>query len=155
MNKKELIRRVADVMREKDIRKSVSYPKKVFHISDDEGNTKDFIVKRTNKNVLFNSDDIGAVIDTCLGVICEAIKNGESVSVHGFGTLGLKYREARATKRPGTEDWVEVSARYVPKFVFGNDLRMCAKIYELSLNDKDSLIPPPIPDESDDDCEEG
>lgn len=60
MNRKELVRRIANVMRENNIRKPVSSQKQVFHISDDEGNTKDFVVKKTDKGVLFTYDDVEA-----------------------------------------------------------------------------------------------
>jgi len=149
MNRKELVRGVAAQMRANGIRKLVSLPKQVFHISDDEGNQKDFIVKKTDKGVLFTTDDIEAILDTCLEVIEEAMKRGEPVSVRGFGTLGLKYRKPRATKIPGTEEWVDVESRYIPKFCFGSTLRMCAKIYELSLADRNLDAPLPMIEERD------
>jgi nucleoid DNA-binding protein len=155
MNRKELIRRVALAMRENNIRKPISSPKQVFHISDDEGNTKDFVVRKTNKDVLFTVEDIDAIIEACLFVVEEAMKRGEPISIRGFGTLGLKYRKRRATKIPGTEEWVDVDARYIPRFIFGNDLRMCAKIYELSLQDKQDTEPLPSPDFIDDEEIEG
>jgi len=144
MNKKELIRRVAGTMREKDIRKLVSTKKQVFHISDDEGNSKDFTIKKSNKGVLFTVDDIEIVIENIISVIEEAIKHGEPISIHGFGTLGLHYRKARSTKHPDTGEPITVPARYIPKFDYGKDLRMCAKIYELSLENiqsEDTTIP--------------
>lgn len=147
MNRKELIRNVAAAMRENNIRKLISSPKQVFHISDDDGNQKDFIVKKSDKGVLYTVDDVEAVLDTCLAVIEEAMRRGEAVSVRGFGTLGLKYRKPRATKVPGTEEWVDIESRYIPKFTFGNDLRMCAKVYELSLADKQLDVALPVFDE--------
>lgn len=150
MNRKELIRRVASVMRENNVRKPVSSPKQVFHISDDDGNTKDFVIRKTDKSVLFTADDVEAIVDACLFVIEDAMKRGESVSIRGFGTLGLKYRKPRATKKLGTDEWVDIDARYIPKFTFGNNLRMCAKVYELSLQDNVLSEPLPVFDESDD-----
>lgn len=136
MNKKDLVKNITASMREKDIRKPVSMPKQVLHISDDEGNQKDFTVRKTEKSVIFTNDDVEAVINTFIEIVQDAIKNGETVSLHGFGTFGLKYRKPRKTKQVGTNEWVDVAARYVPKFTFGNELRRCAKIYELSLSDK-------------------
>lgn len=136
MNRKELVRRIANVMRENDIRKPVSSQKQVFHISDDEGNSKDFVVKKTDKGVLFTYDDVEAVMDTCLAVIGDSLKRGESVSIRGFGTLSLNYRKPRVNKHPVTHEEVEVSGRYVPKFESGKDLKMCAKMYELSLEER-------------------
>lgn len=136
MNRKELVRRIANVMRENDIRKPVSSQKQVFHISDDEGNSKDFVVKKTDKGVLFTYDDVEAVMDTCLAIIGDSLKKGESVSIRGFGTLSLNYRKPRVNKHPVTHEEVEVSGRYVPKFESGKDLKMCAKMYELSLEER-------------------
>lgn len=135
MNLKELVRRTAAVMRDNNTRKSVSSPKKVFHISDDEGNSRDFIVKKSNKEVLFTAEDIDLMLEACGCVIKEALKQGESVSIHGFGTLSLRRRKARVTKHPRTGEPVDVEARYVPKFTFGNGLRMCAKLYEISITE--------------------
>ncbi|MBP5462526.1 MAG: HU family DNA-binding protein [Lachnospiraceae bacterium] len=111
MNRREFVRRIANVMRENNIRKPVSSPKQVFHISDDEGNKKDFVVKKTDKSVLFTVDDVEAVVDACLYVIEESLKRGVPVCIRGVGSLGLKYRKPRATKRPGTEEWGDVEAR--------------------------------------------
>lgn len=138
MNKKELVRRVATTMRDKNIRKLVSSKKQVFHISDDEGNSKDFTIKKSDKGVLFTIDDIEVVIDNIISVIEESIKHGEPISIQGFGTLALHYRKARSTKHPDTGEPVVVPARYIPKFDYGKDLRMCAKIYELSLDNIES-----------------
>lgn len=133
MNRKEFVRRVTSVMRENNIRKPVSSQKHVFHITDDEGNTKDLVIKKSDKGVLFTTDDVEAMVDTCLAVIEDALKHGEPISFRGFGTLALHYRKARRTKHPDTGEEVEIPDRYIPKFAYGKDLRMCAKVFELSL----------------------
>lgn len=135
MNRKELVKRIASVMRDNDIKKPVSSSKQVFHISDDEGNTKDFVVKKTNKTVLFTVNDIDSILDACLHVMEDALKHGESITVRGFGTLGLHYRKARTTKHPDTGELVNVDAHYIPKFTSGNNLKLCAKMFELHAKD--------------------
>lgn len=137
MNKKQLVSNVAEVLRGNGVRKYVSFPKQTFRISDTEGNTKDFVVRQTDKEVLYTVEDVGVVIDACLSVAQDAIKRGEEVNLKGFGSLGLHYRAPRKTKRPGTDEWVDVKGRYVPKFTFGNSLRMAARVYEMSLDDFD------------------
>lgn len=132
MNKKELSSRVAEVLRANNIRKPVSVKKQTFHITDEDGNTADFHIKQQDKNVLYTVDDTANVIDACIAVILDAIKNGEEISIKGFGSLGLHYRAARRTKEPNSGEWCEIEARYIPKFSYGNDLRMAAKLYELS-----------------------
>lgn len=145
MNRRDFVRRVANLMRENNIRKPVSTPRHVFHISDDEGNTKNFIIKKTDKTVMYTAEDVDAILESCICVIEELLRRGDSLSIQGFGSLGLKYRKARKTKAPSTEEWVEVAARYIPKFSFGERLRLSAKIYELSLQDGKPL---PVFDES-------
>lgn len=136
MNKRELIKCVTDALHVSNIKKPISIPKQTFHISDNEGNSKDFTIKKTDKSVNYTKDDVTAIIDACIYVIQESLKQGEPISVHGFGTLGLNYRKPRATKHVGTSEDIIIAGRYVPKFSFGNDLKMCAKVYELSLDDR-------------------
>ena len=132
MNKKELSSRVAEVLRANNIRKPVSVKKQTLHITDEGGNTAEFHIKQQDKNVLYTVDDATNVIDACIAVIIDAIKNGEEISIKGFGSLGLHYRAARRTKEPNSGKWCEIEARYIPKFSYGNDLRMAARLYELS-----------------------
>ena len=135
MNRKELIRRTAGKMREKDIRKPVTMPKQVFHVSDDDGNKKDFVLRKSDKNVLFTVEDVEAVIDSCLEVISDALKHGETVTVKGFGSLGLRHYKPRSIRHVETGEEIIIPERYIPRFSFGNELRMCARVYELSLED--------------------
>lgn len=148
MNRRDFTRRVSEVLRDSDIKKPISIPKQVFHISDDEGNTRDFTVKKVDKYAIYTANDISAIMDACLYVIQESLKRGEPISIHGFGTFSLRYRKPRATKSINENKDIVIEGRYVPKFSFGNDLRMCAKIYELSLNDR-LPEPEPVYDEAD------
>ena len=135
MNKKDLVSRVSEILRENDLRKPVKIKKHKFQIIDEEGNTAHFTVKRADKRVLYTVDDIGNIIDACLEAVLESVRRGEEVNIRGFGTLGLHYRAARRTKQPGTEDWYEIDAHYIPKFISGNDLRAAAKVQDISRKD--------------------
>ena len=136
MNKKEFASRVAEALRENNMRKPVSVKKHTFHITDDEGNSADFNIKQRDKAVLYTVDDATNVIDACLAVILDAIRKGEEINIKGFGCLGLHHRAARRTKEPNSGEWCEIEARYVPKFAYGNDLRMAARLYEVSLAER-------------------
>ena len=128
-------------MHERDIRKPVHMPKRVFHISDDDGNTRDFVVRTSDKKVLFTVDDVGAVIDAALYVITDALKHGEEITVRGFGTLRLRHLKSRKMRHVETGEETVSEAHYIPKFVCGQDLRMSAKMYELSLSDMNDNPP--------------
>lgn len=133
MNKKELTERIVDLLHDNDVRKNVAAQKTTLHISDDHGNGSDFIIRRSERGLLYTKKDVSAILEACLLVVEDAIKHGEDVSIHGFGTLGVHQRAARATLHPSSGEPVQVSARYVPKFNFGNTLRLAAKVYEMSL----------------------
>lgn len=140
MNKKEFASRVAEALRENNMRKPVSVKKHTFHITDDEGNSADFNIKQRDKAVLYTVDDATNVIDACLAVILDAIRKGEEINIKGFGCLGLHYRAARRTKEPNSGEWCEIEARYVPKFAYGNDLRMAARLYEVNLAERGEQV---------------
>ena len=136
MNKKELINKTVEVLRDNDIRKHISAQKTVLHISDDQGNQSDFVIRKSERGLLFTAGDVTAIIDACLAVIEDSLKHGEDVSIFGFGSLGLRHRAARQAKHPVTGDPVNINAGYVPKFNFGNTLKMAARVYEMSLHDR-------------------
>lgn len=140
MNKKELISKIVDVLHENNIRKPTSAQKTTLHISDDYGNKSDFIIRKSDKGLLFTVNDVSAIIDACLAVIEDSIKHGENIAIHGFGTLGVHHRAARLTRHPDTGEVIRIDDRYVPKFTFGNTLRMAAKVYELSIKERDGDV---------------
>lgn len=146
MNKKEFATSIVNVLKANNVRKPVCIKKHIFHISDDFGNSADFNIKSEDKMVIYTIDDVINILDAGLSVVEEAIKRGEEISFHGYGVLGVHKRAARRVKNVETGEWCDVSARYVPKFTFGNLLRMAAKVYEMSLGDFDSIPDLPEPD---------
>ncbi len=150
MVRKELVRRIASVLRENNIRKPISVPKQVFHISDDEGNHTNFSVKKTEKSVLFTIEDIEAILDVLQYVIQEAIKEGEEISVFGFGKLGLRYLKPKTVKNVLDGQPVNIPGYYAPRFLPGNDLKRCAQLYTQKMEDMKINEPLPIFREEDD-----
>lgn len=134
MNKRELISRASEILRENDCRKAMPSLTKTFHITDDEGNISHFSAKAEARGSLLNKNDVGAVLDALLLAAEEGIRSGDEICIHSFGTLGLKYRAERRTKVPVTGEPVTIAAHYTPKFTPGKALKMAAKVYELSLD---------------------
>lgn len=149
MNKSDLAVATAIRLREQGIGKTVTYPKHVFHITDDEGNKKDFVIRKSDKVVNLTGSDINAVLDAAIEVILDAIKKGDTLSILGFGSLGVKYRKPRKYNDYfGTGCLIESSAAYVPHFTSGKDLKIAAKLYELSLIDEEITEDPPLEESS-------
>lgn len=135
MNKKELINKTVELLQENDVRKRIATHKTTLHISDDNGNKTDFEIKRAERGLLFTAGDVTQIIDAVLAIVDDTLKHGKTVTIRGYGTLGLKYRKTRTTKHPETGKPIKIKAHYAPKFIFGDTLKLAAKVYEMSLND--------------------
>lgn len=149
MDRAELVKRITSTMRENNVRKQISMPKHVFHISDDDGNKKDFVIRETEKRVLFTREDVAAFIDACLHVIEDAVMHGEEVSVSGFGKLGIRYRKPMKHHNVVTGEKEISEERYFPNFTCGIVLKRAAKLYGLSLDEKKVNDPLPVFSEED------
>lgn len=146
MNKKDLIQQVASEVRDSGFRKPVTIPKHVLHVSDDEGNQKDFVIKQADKTTVLTIQDVAQTLDAFFSVVADAVRRGETVAIPGFGKFGVKYRQPRATKMVGTDEWITIEGRYVPYFSFGKELQMCARSYEKQIKDEEMLSQNPFSD---------
>lgn len=129
MNKIELMRATSARLREEGIRKPVSSPKKVFHISDDEGNSKDFIMQLTEKWVGYSTKDVENILDALISVILDALKQGDSIAVRSFGVLGLRYHKARIVKSPHDGQLLSIGGDFYPRFLPAKDTKIAARAY--------------------------
>ena len=57
-----------------------------------------------------------AVMDGIITTIISALKENNRVELRGFGTFGVKKRDPRKARNPGTGDVVYLPERYVPTF---------------------------------------
>lgn len=138
MNKRDLIDRTTDLLQQKNVRKRIRAQIATFHISDDEGNTGDFQIKKDATAVLLTTEDVGEVLEAVLEVITDSIKSGESVTLPGFGSFKVHERAKRAVRHPDTGEMVDIEAHYTTKFSPGTDLKLAAKIYDLSTKEFES-----------------
>lgn len=151
MVRKDFVKRVVEILHDNNIRKPVSSPRQVFHIADDNGNKKDFIVKQTEKTVMYTIPDVDNILDAIIEAIAEILKSGDTVSIRRLGIFGLKYRRGRSTKLPNNDQVYSVESRYVPKFSSGSELRMAAKAYQLLREEQNIDEPLPLFDDEDED----
>lgn len=135
MDIRGLAKDVATIMKERGIRKTMATTKHTLHVTDDEGNRADFVLKRKDNTVMFTIEDVETILKICVQSIEAAIQRGDSFSIRGFGKLEVKYREPRRTRDIETGEWMDVEGRYVPKFTYGSDLRTAARLYEHSLKE--------------------
>ncbi|RVU30435.1 MULTISPECIES: integration host factor subunit beta [Neptunomonas] len=67
--------------------------------------------------------DVELAVKAMLDHMTEALSNGERIEIRGFGSFSLHYRAPRVGRNPKTGDSVTLTAKYVPHFKPGKDLR--------------------------------
>ena len=77
----------------------------------------------TEKNPHLYQRDIERIITTIFEEISTALSKGNRVELRGFGAFSIKQRNARIGRNPRTGATVEVSAKRVPYFKTGKQLR--------------------------------
>jgi DNA-binding protein HU-beta len=81
------------------------------------------LVARVAKDSGLTKADAGRALDAALDNVTKALKKGERVTLVGFGTFGVSRRRARAGRNPQTGAPIKISARRVPKFTAGKELK--------------------------------
>lgn len=136
MNRTEFVHAIANKLREYNLRKPIKSPRHVFHISDDNGNTRDFVIKASEKTYMYTEQDIKNILETAIDVSLDALKVGDEIAIGGYGTLGLKYRKARHTTQFKTRERIDIPGHHIPTLSFGKSMKAAAKLYDLSLTDE-------------------
>ena len=67
--------------------------------------------------------DAEMAVAEILGAIQAALANGNRIEIRGFGSFNLNYRPPRQGRNPKTGEPVAVSAKWVPSFKAGKELR--------------------------------
>jgi len=67
--------------------------------------------------------DAGKALDATIASVTEALKAGDTVTLVGFGTFGVKERAARTGRNPQTGATLEIKASKVPNFKAGKGLK--------------------------------
>jgi DNA-binding protein HU-beta len=67
--------------------------------------------------------DAAKALDAVTGAIVDAVANGDSVSLIGFGTFKASARAAREGKNPKTGEKLSIAATTVPKFSAGTNFK--------------------------------
>ena len=65
-------------------------------------------------------------VDAFAATVCDALSNGDSVGLIGFGTFEAKVRPARTGRNPQTGEPLSIAEKTVPVFKAGKKLRDAA-----------------------------
>lgn len=64
-----------------------------------------------------------AALDAFTAAVTDTLKEGDSVSLVGFGSFSVSKREARKGRNPQTGESIDIAASNVPKFKAGKELK--------------------------------
>ncbi|KRT93767.1 HU family DNA-binding protein [Bacillus glycinifermentans] len=71
--------------------------------------------------------DAELVVDSTFDVITSALKDGEKVKVHGFGSFEVRERAARKGRNPQSGEEIEIPATKAPAFKAAKALKDAIK----------------------------
>lgn len=79
------------------------------------------------KKADLTKSDANEALKCILNAIKEALKEGDTVQLVGFGTFKVNNRNARKGRNPQTGKEIEIAAAKVPGFVPGKSLKDAVK----------------------------
>jgi DNA-binding protein HU-beta len=67
--------------------------------------------------------DATKAIDAFVNVVGDTLKEGDQITLVGFGTFLVRHREARSGRNPRTGETIQIAASNVPSFKAGKALK--------------------------------
>ena len=88
---------------------------------------KDALAKKVAKKLNKHNFETKLLIETIFESIIDELREGNSVSIVGFGTFEVRKRVARVGRNPQTGDELFIPATKTPGFAPGKNLRDAVK----------------------------
>ena len=67
--------------------------------------------------------DVELAVKMVIEYMAQSLSSGDRIEIRGFGSFSLHFREPRKGRNPKTGESVDLSAKYVPHFKPGKELR--------------------------------
>ena len=84
---------------------------------------KSELIDQIAKSAEISKAAASRALDAAVGAVKSALKNGDMVTLVGFGTFYLGQRAARNGRNPRTGATIKIKAAQVPKFRAGKALK--------------------------------
>ena len=78
----------------------------------------------TDQNPHLYIKDVERIINSIFSEITKSLAEGRRVELRGFGAFSVQKRKERIGRNPRTGEAVNVSAKYIPRFKQGKELRI-------------------------------
>jgi DNA-binding protein HU-beta len=81
------------------------------------------LVEQMSQQTGLTKVDAGRAVDALIATITNELKQGQDVTLMGFGTFQTKARAARTGRNPQTGQVIQIAAATVPNFKAGKALK--------------------------------
>lgn len=81
------------------------------------------LVEQMSQQTGLTKVDAGRAVDALIATITNELKQGQDVTLMGFGTFQTKARAARTGRNPQTGQVIQIAAATVPSFKAGKALK--------------------------------
>jgi len=98
-----------------------NYKKK--YTEGDVNVNKSQLIEKIAESADISKASAGRALDSFIDSVTGALKDGDSVSLVGFGTFTVRDRAARTGRNPQTGATIEIAAAKVPAFKAGKALK--------------------------------
>ncbi|EGV04919.1 integration host factor, beta subunit [Haemophilus pittmaniae HK 85] len=85
--------------------------------------TKSELIEHLARKSSLSIKDTEIFVKDILEMITSSLEEGDRVEVRGFGSFALHHRQPRVGRNPKTGGTVELSAKSVPHFKAGKELK--------------------------------
>ncbi len=76
-----------------------------------------------SKQTQLSIKDVELAVKTIIDLMSQTLSQGQRIEIRGFGSFSLHYRAPRAGRNPKTGESVQLTAKHVPHFKPGKELR--------------------------------
>jgi len=84
---------------------------------------KSELIEAIAESADLTKSDAARALEAVLEAVTEALKKGETVSLVGFGSFGVKERAERQGRNPQTGNTITIKAAKIPSFKAGKALK--------------------------------
>jgi DNA-binding protein HU-beta len=84
---------------------------------------KSELIEKVAQSAELNKAAAARAVEATFNIIAESLKNGDSVTLSGFGTFSVSSRKARTGRNPRTGEPIMIAASRSPRFRAGKGLK--------------------------------
>lgn len=88
---------------------------------------KDSLIDSISIKTDLSKKEVEMVIDTMVEVITEQLRQGNKITLTGFGAFRVSKRASREGINPQTKEKIQIPAMTLPKFTAGKSLKEAVK----------------------------